>query len=206
MIRLLLTVNSMNSFTPQADSQEKKENCKKKNGKVRALPLADLAVFSMFAALMFCSKQLMEFLPNVHLIGMFTMLLTIVYRKYALIPLYLFVVMQGLYAGFSLWWIPYTYIWTVLWAVTMLLPQTMKDKTAAVVYPLVCALHGLLYGVLYAPAQALLFGLDAKQMLSWIAAGFSFDVLHCVGNAVAGLLILPLSKVLQKLRKQAFYK
>ena len=193
----------MNLSTPQVDT-EKKEN--KKNGKVRALPLADLAVFSMFAALMFCSKQLMEFLPNIHLLGMFTMLLTLVYRKYALIPIYLYVVLQGLYAGFSLWWMPYVYIWTILWGVTMLLPKQMKDKTAAVVYPIVCGLHGLFYGVLYAPAQALLFHLDFEQLIAWIAAGFPYDVLHFVGNTVAGLLILPLSKVLCKLRSKTAFR
>ncbi len=195
----------MSLSTPQAEPQKTEKN-KKRNGKVGALPLADLAVFSMFAALMFCSKQLMEFLPNIHLLGMFTMLLTIVYRRYALIPIYLYVLIQGLYAGFSLWWMPYLYIWTVLWGITMLLPKKMPAKAAAVVYPVVCALHGLLYGVLYAPAQALLFGLDFEQMLVWIGAGFSFDILHCVGNAVSGLLILPLSRVLQKLRSRVAFR
>ncbi len=195
----------MSLSTPQAEPQ-KTENNKKKNGKVRALPLADLAVFSMFAALMFCSKQLMEFLPNIHLLGMFTMVLTVAYRKYALIPIYLYVILQGLYAGFSLWWMPYLYIWTVLWGITMLLPKKMPAKAAAVVYPVVCALHGLLYGVLYAPAQALLFGLDFEQMLAWIGAGASFDIMHCVGNAVAGLLILPLSKLLIKLRSKTVFR
>ena len=194
----------MNSFTPQTEKQENKNN--KKHGKVRALPLADLAVFSMFAALMFCSKQLMEFLPNIHLLGMFTMVLTVAYRKYALIPIYLYVILQGLYAGFSLWWMPYLYIWTVLWGITMLLPKKMSDKVAVLVYPVVCALHGLLYGILYAPAQALLFRLDFKHILAWIGAGASFDIMHCVGNAVAGLLILPLSKLLIKLRSKTVFR
>lgn len=193
----------MSLFIPQTENTEKKEHKKTKG---RALPLVDLAVFAMFAAMMFCSKQLMEFLPNIHLLGMFTVLLTVVYRKYALIPIYLYVLLQGLYAGFSLWWLPYLYIWTVLWGVTMLLPKNMSDRTAAVVYPLVCALHGLFYGVLYAPAQALLFHLDFRQMLTWIVSGFSFDILHTFGNAVAGLLVLPLSKVLIRLRKRTAFR
>ena len=200
----LRTANIMNSSTPQAEPQKINKN-RQKNGKVRALPLADLAVFSMFAALMFCSKQLMEFLPNVHLIGMMTVLLTVVYRKYALIPIYLFALIQGLYAGFSLWWLPYLYIWTVLWAFAMLIPKNISDKKAKIVYPLVCAMHGLLYGVLYAPAQALLFGLDFKQMLAWIAAGFSFDIIHCVSNFAVGLLIFPLANVLKKIRSKATF-
>ena len=88
----------------------------------------------------------------------------------------------------------------------MLLPKKMSDKVAVLVYPVVCALHGLLYGILYAPAQALLFRLDFKQMLAWIGAGASFDIMHCVGNAVAGLLILPLSKLLIKLRSKTVFR
>jgi energy-coupling factor transport system substrate-specific component len=77
----------------------------------------------------------------------------------------------------------------------------MSPKTKAVVYPIVCALHGLLYGTLYAPAQALMFGLDVQGMVAWIVAGFPYDLLHMVGNLLAGLLILPLSQLLQKLLK-----
>ena len=117
----------------------------------------------MFAALMFTSKIIMEAFPNIHLLGMLVMLMTVVFRKKALIPLYLYVIVQGIYAGFAYWWIPYTYVWTVLWGITMLLPKNMKPAVAAVVYPVVCGLFGLLFGVLYAPAQALMFGFTFKQ-------------------------------------------
>ena len=56
-----------------------------------------IAVFSMLGAIMFVSKLVMEFLPNVHLIGALTMVYTIVYRSKALIPLYIFVFLSGLY-------------------------------------------------------------------------------------------------------------
>lgn len=148
---------------------------------------------------MFCSKILMEFLPNIHLLGMFTMVFTLVFRQKALIPIYVYVLMNGLYAGFNLWWVPYLYIWTILWGVTMLLPKAMPTKIACVVYPVVCCLHGLLYGTLYAPAQALMFGLDLRQTIAWIIAGLPWDAVHGVGNLVAGLLILPLTALLRKL-------
>ncbi|MBQ4613031.1 MAG: hypothetical protein IJB26_05775 [Clostridia bacterium] len=153
----------------------------------------------MLGALMFCSKILMEFLPNIHLLGMFTMVFTLVFRQKALIPIYVYVLMNGLYAGFNLWWVPYLYIWTILWGVTMLLPKAMPTKIACVVYPVVCCLHGLLYGTLYAPAQALMFGLDLRQTIAWIIAGLPWDAVHGVGNLVAGLLILPLTALLRKL-------
>ncbi len=166
---------------------------------MRSKKLREALVFSMFAALMFCSKLIMEFLPNVHLLGMFTMLLTVIYRRRALIPIYVYVFLNGLYAGFNLWWFPYLYIWTLLWGITMLLPRSMPDRAAAIVYPIVCCLHGLLYGILYAPAQSLMFGLDFEQTLVWIGAGFYFDLIHGISNFAMGLLVLPLSKVIRKL-------
>jgi energy-coupling factor transport system substrate-specific component len=167
----------------------------------RVISVREMAIFSMLAALMFCSKVIMDALPNIHLLGMFIMVFTIVFRIKALIPIYLFIFMTGLYGGFGLWWIPYLYIWAILWGVSMLLPRRMPKKIAAFVYPVVCALHGFAYGALYAPAQALIFGLDFDGMIAWIIAGLPFDLLHGLGNLVAGLLILPLSKLLGKLAK-----
>ena len=81
----------------------------------------------------------------------------------------------------------------------MLLPRNMPDKAAMIVYPAVCALHGLAYGALYAPWQALAFGLSWGGMITWIIAGLPFDAVHAAGNLAAGLLILPFSKLLKKL-------
>ena len=156
----------------------------------------------MLGALMFISKLVMEFLPNIHLLGMLTMVYTLAFRKRALIPIYVYVLLNGLYAGFNLWWVPYLYIWTILWGVTMLLPKRMPHKVGAVVYPIVCALHGLAFGTLYAPAQAILFRLNFQQMLAWIASGFYWDVVHAVGNLAVGLLIVPLTILLKKLNSK----
>ena len=107
--------------------------------------------------------------------------------------------LDGLYGGFGVWWRPYLYIWAILWAITMLLPRKMHPAVAAVVYPVVCGLFGLAFGALYAPAQALLFHFTFKQTVAWIISGLSFDVMHAVGNAAMGCLVLPLSKVLLRL-------
>ena len=81
----------------------------------------------------------------------------------------------------------------------MLLPKNMSKKTAVPVYAFVCALHGLFFGTLYAPAQALMFHLDFKAMIAWIIAGLPFDAIHAVGNLASGLLIVPLAEVLKKI-------
>ncbi len=165
----------------------------------RALDLRHLVVFPMLGCLLFLSDILMEFLPNIHLVGVLTIVYTVVYRSRALIPLYIYVLLYGLVYGFSLWWIPYLYIWTILWGGVMLLPRNMPRKVALPVYMAVGGLHGILFGILYAPFQALAFGLSFEKTLLWIAAGFPFDVIHCVGNVILGVLILPLTATLRRL-------
>ncbi len=161
------------------------------------LTIREIAVFSMLGALMFASKVLMEVLPNIHLLGVFIMAITLVYRQKALYPLYIYVLANGLYAGYALWWIPYLYIWLPLWGVTMLLPKKMPKRLAPIVYMLVCGLHGLLFGILYAPAQALMFGYDLQKTLLWIVTGLPADILHGVSNFCFGILILPIARALR---------
>ena len=170
-----------------------------KNNKIS---LFELALFAMYGALMFISKLLLEFLPNVHLIGMFIVLFTLIYRAKALIPIYVFVFLTGFFNGFNLWWVPYLYIWAILWALSMLIPKNAPNVVLMVLCPIICSLHGFLYGILYAPFQALAFGLDFKQAIAWIIAGSLFDITHGVSNFVAGLLIFPLYKALKKMTAQ----
>ena len=75
---------------------------------------------------MYASKMIMEVAPNVHLLGVFTIAFTVVYRKKALYPIYIYVLLNGTFCGFATWWIPYLYLWAVLWGATMLLPKRFK--------------------------------------------------------------------------------
>ena len=161
----------------------------------------DLAVFAMLGTMLFCGDILMEWAPNIHFVGALIMVYTVVYRVRALIPIYLYVFLNGVYAGFSLWWVPYLYIWTILWGVTMLLPRNMPRRIAVPVYMTVCALYGLCFGTLYAPFQAIAYGYDFQKTLAWIAVGLPFDAIHAVGNLAAGALVVPLVMLLRRLEK-----
>ena len=155
----------------------------------------------MLGTIIFLSKLIMEFLPNIHLVATLIVAYTLVYRVKALIPLYIYVFLVGVYGGFNMWWIPYLYIWTILWGAVMLLPKRLNPKVGAFVYPAIACLHGLLYGTLYAPAQAVMFGFGWQQTIAWIGAGLYFDLIHGIGNLVLGTLIYPLVKLLTKLSK-----
>lgn len=170
------------------------------------LTTRELTIFSLLGALMYISKLIMEIAPNIHLLGVFTIAFTVVYRKKALYPIYLFVLLTGIFCGFAMWWIPYLYVWTLLWGVVMLLPQKMPKKAAPAVYMAVCALHGFLFGTLYAPAQAILFGLNLKGMVAWILAGLPWDFIHGVSNFFCGILIVPIISAIRLAEKSTQIK
>lgn len=165
------------------------------------MTIREMAVFAMLGALMYASKMIMEVAPNVHLLGVFTIAFTVVYRKKALYPIYTYVLLNGIFCGFATWWIPYLYLWAVLWGATMLLPKRIPEKIRPLVYMLLCAAHGFLFGTLYAPAQALLYGLSFQKMVAWIISGLPWDFVHGVSNFFCGILIVPIVKILTFLEK-----
>lgn len=161
------------------------------------LTVREIAVFGMLGAVMYASKMIMEVAPNVHLLGVFTVAYTVVYRKKALYPIYTYVFLNGIFCGFASWWLPYLYVWTILWGAVMLLPANIHKAVRPLVYMAVCAAHGFLFGVLYAPTQALLFGLGFRGMVAWIKAGLYFDFIHGVSNFLCGVLIMPIVSALR---------
>lgn len=166
------------------------------------LAVRETVVFAMLGTVMYVSKAVMEFAPNIHLLGVFTIAYTVVYRKKALYPIYTYVILNGIFCGFATWWIPYLYIWAVLWGAVMMLPQNISRKANPFVYMALCAAHGFLFGTLYAPAQALLYGLSFQGMIAWIAAGLPWDCIHGISNFFCGILIVPIISVLRLAEKK----
>ncbi len=170
--------------------------------KKSTLTVREMAVFAMLGAMMYASKLLLEWAPNIHLLALLIIVFTVVYRAKALIPIYVFVLLSGVLGGISVWWMPYLYVWAILWGVVMLLPRRIPPRIAAPVYVAVGTLHGLLFGVFCAPSQALFWNLDLAGTLAWIAAGFYFDILHAIGNFAACTLAVPLIRLLQNIEKR----
>ena len=158
----------------------------------------------MLGALMTALDFAMNVIPNVHLGSVIIVALTVVYRWKALFPIYVYVCLIGLFEGFGLWWLPYLYVWTILWGLTMLLPRRMPKWLAPFAYAFVCALHGFAFGFLWIPAQMLLLNFSWDMALRWWAVGFvTADIPHGIGNLVGSTLIVPLVTLIRKLDKHA---
>lgn len=161
--------------------------------------LVEITICAMFASLMFATKVALSALPNIHLVGVFIIVLARVYRSKALYSIYIYVLLEGLIYGFSSYFVSYLYVWTILWAVVMFLPKEMKKGTSIIVFSVVCGLHGFLFGTLCAPSQALILGMNFNQTIAWIVSGIPFDLTHGFSNLILGTLIYPIEMVLVKI-------
>ena len=161
------------------------------------LTVREICVLGLLGALMYVSKAALAFVPTVHLVGVLIVAITVIFRRKALFAIYVFVLLSGMFDGFGVWWFSYLYIWLPLWGATMLLPKNIKSTVRPFVYMSVCALHGFLYGVMYAPLPAVISGLNLEGMLAWIIAGLPYDIIHGTSNFLCGLLISPIIYVLK---------
>ena len=165
--------------------------------------LKDLIIFAILGSILLVSHLAMMWMPNVHFLGLFIAAITLTYRVRALIPIYVYVMTYGALYGFSAWWVPYIYIWLPLWGAFMLIGRVqLGGKVKIAVYMLICSMHGLLFGILYAPFQAWLFGLSFQGLIAWLIAGIPFDIVHALGNLAIGALVVPLSELLKRLDAQ----
>ncbi len=165
------------------------------------LKIYEIALFGMLGSLMFATKKLMELLPNIHLLAAFIIAVAFVFRLKALFPLYTYVLLDGLFSGFAIWWTPYVYIWLPLLFAVLVIPKNLSKKWLIPILIGLGALHGLSYGLLYAPFQALAFGLSFDGAVAWWIAGLPFDFLHFLGNIFSGLLIFPMILALKKAKR-----
>jgi hypothetical protein len=156
----------------------------------------------MLGALMFSTKIAMESIPGVHFLGLFIAAFTLTYHVRALIPIYIFVMLQGAMAGFAIWWLLHLYIWLPLWGMFMVAGNLKLPLKAKIpLYMVLCGLHGLAYGTLCVPVDAfLMFGVRSFEgVIAYIIRGLPFDVTHAISNFAMGTLIVPLSELLKKL-------
>ena len=166
------------------------------------LTAKEICIFAMTGALMFASKTVMEALPNIHPVTMLICAVTIAFGPKAIWSVAIYAFLIGFYNGFNLWWIPYVYIWLPPYLMALAIPwKKLSKKWAVPVAMVICALHGLMYGALYAPTQALIFGMSFDTMIKWIIVGFPWDILHAVSNFFIGSLAVPLALLMKKIAK-----
>lgn len=163
---------------------------------MRNKALRELCILSVFAALLLILKEVMAALPNIEGVSLLIVLCTIFFGWKALLPVAVFIVIEGILYGFGFWFPFYCIIWPLLVALTMLFRKLLKARVWA--WAVFLGLFGLLFGMVY----ALTLFPTGGWSLVWSAygSGMTFDLLHAGGNLVlAAVLFFPLYRILQRL-------
>ncbi len=155
--------------------------------------LRDISLIAIASAILIAIQVAMSPIPNIELVSLLVILYTIHFRYKALYIISVFVLVEGLIYGFGIWWYSYLYIWTVLFFLTL----CFRQSTSPLLFAVVGAGFGLLFGTLSSIPYFFLQG--AAGAIVYISSGVLFDLLHCAGNFVTILLLFkPLNTVFSK--------
>lgn len=154
-------------------------------------------MFGVLGALTFSLKLAMAFLPNIEPVSLLLIVFAVVFGWKALYITYVYVAMEILFFGLSLWNIYYLYVWAVLVLAAILL-RGMKSPLG---WAVLSGAFGLMFGALCAVTD-LFIGGPGYALAKWVT-GITFDLAHCAGNfAIALLMFEPLRLLLGKLYRR----
>ena len=158
------------------------------------LAIKDITIISVCSVLLLIGQVAMRFLPNIEIVSLFILLFTKHFKKKTLYIIYIFVLVEGLIYGFGMWWLTYTYVWTILYFICRFLSDIDNSFALAIVL----AIYGLLFGTFC--SLVYLVTLGPGGAISWIISGFSFDLMHCAGNFVTTLVLFkPLNNIMKRI-------
>ncbi|MCD8160115.1 MAG: hypothetical protein LUE61_02845 [Clostridiales bacterium] len=158
------------------------------------LAVRDVTSLALATALVFALQIALASLPNIEVVSLLFLLYTLHFRTKTLFIIYAFALLEGVWHGFHIWWVMYLYVWTILWAVVMLLSRKGR-RHGAFFWATVNGLYGLAFGFFCSFPYVVMGGV--KMAYSWWLAGLPFDAAHGVGNFVMALvLFVPLDRAL----------
>lgn len=156
----------------------------------------EIVLLGMLGAIAYVGQIALSFLPNIEVVSVLFLVYTKIFGKKALFPIYVFVLLEGIFWGFGSWWIMYLYVWAVLWGITMLL----RRNDSAVFWAVINGAFGLVFGALCSITQGVMFGIGSG--FAYFISGIPFDIVHCIGNLLTALFLYkPLTILLSKVMK-----
>ena len=148
------------------------------------LSVRELCILSLMAALIFASKVALAGLPNINLNSVLIILTVVFFGWKSLYTVYVYVLLEGLIFGFSIWWFGYLYVWDVLVIAAMLL----RKNDSALIWAVVAGVFGLLFGPLMYLEYFAINGGWEMFFAMWVS-GIPYDLTHCIGNFVFTLVL-----------------
>ena len=156
----------------------------------KKLSVRQICTLALMGALIFATKFALAGIPNVNLNTVLIILCVVFYGWKTFYAVALYVLLEGLIFGFSIWWFSYLYAWPVITLVAML----FRKNDSPLLWAIVAGLCGLFFGPLMYILYFFINGWETAFSM-WIA-GIPYDLIHCASNFVLTLILYrPLYRV-----------
>jgi energy-coupling factor transport system substrate-specific component len=163
----------------------------------QTLTTREIAVMGLMIAILEASVHAMASIPNVEPVTLLLMLYTLFLGRKVIYVLAAYLLLEGCFYGFGLWWISYLYLWPLLAFLTYLL----RKQQSVWVFAILSGLFGLFFGAFCSIPYLFIGGISAA--FAWWVAGIPFDLIHCVSNFLLCLALFgPLRYCLKRLMRR----
>ena len=157
------------------------------------LSAREICILALLGALIFATKYVLAAIPNVNLNTLLIILGVVFFGRKTLYSVAVYVLLEGLVFGFSLWWCSYLYAWP---AVTLFV-WFFRKNDSPLIWAVIAGLVGLFFGPLMYILYLCVTGWRTAFAL-WVA-GIPYDLVHCGSNFVLTLVLYrPLYKVFDR--------
>lgn len=161
------------------------------------LKARDIVTIGLLAATMETAKLALASIANIELVSLLLVIFTLIYKKKSFYIIAVFVLLEGLFFGFGIWWVSYLYVWGILAGLAL----CFQKNTNIIFWAFLLGLYGLLFGALCAIPYFITGGIHGG-LAYWIA-GIPFDIVHCAGNFILTLVLFkPLYRLFKKISVQ----
>jgi len=148
-------------------------------------------------------------IPNVELVSPLILVYTCVLKRKTLFIIAVFVLMEGFFYGFGIWFIGYLYVWFLLYLIARLLCKNHDPlELPSLTWALSSGAFGLVFGALFALtsfflglAEGGIRGGLTSAFAYWVS-GITFDLVHGISNFLVALFLFkPSYKMLNMLTR-----
>lgn len=153
----------------------------------------ELVIMGVLTAIVFLGQVVWSFLPNVELVTLLFIIYALVFGKKVFPMIYVFVLLEGIFYGFGLWWVNYLYVWTVQACITL----AFRKEKSVIFWSILSGIYGITFGALCAIPYFFMGG-PSSAFAYWVS-GVAFDVPHCIANVILCLVLFkPVKTIIEK--------
>ncbi len=161
----------------------------------------EVVIAAILAVILFVQQIALSYIPNVHITALLIILYSIYFKKLTLPAIFTFILLEGIFYGFGIWWFNYLYIWPIF----ALICINFNKITSIWFWSFIALGNGLSFGALCSIPYFFIGGISMG--FSYFITGIPFDIVHGISNFLVCItLYKPLSSVFLRLENMYYNK